>query len=61
MHAEMSALRFAQPGDVLYVMRWTKDGEATMSKPCPKCQKVIAEANLKKVFYTNWEGEFERY
>ena len=61
MHAEMSALRFSKPGDVLFVLRWTKDGQLTMSKPCERCQQMINSAGLKKVFYTNWNGEFERF
>lgn len=28
-----------------------------MSKPCVLCQRVIQEAGIKKVVYTDWNGE----
>ena len=31
----------------------------TMAKPCETCQEVIAEAGLRNVFYTNWEGKIQ--
>lgn len=59
MHAESNVLRFYRPGDELIVMRFTKKGNPTMAKPCPHCQAKIDKLNLKRVTYTNWEGEFE--
>ena len=59
MHAEMSALRFARPGDELEVIRVNKCGQITMAKPCPECQKEIEKAGISKVRYTNWDGEWE--
>jgi tRNA(Arg) A34 adenosine deaminase TadA len=60
MHAEMNVLRFAQPGDELEVMRFKKcEHGLTMAHPCDICMKEIARAGIKRVKYTNWEGEWE--
>lgn len=60
MHAEMNVLRFAQPGDELEVLRFKKcDHEFTMAKPCILCEEEIRKAGIKKVRYTNWEGDWE--
>ena len=60
MHAEMNVLRFAQPGDEIEVMRFSKCGHyMTMAKPCPLCQKELKKAGIKKVKYTNWDGSWE--
>jgi len=60
MHAEMDALRFAQPGDELEVIRYKKcDSSWTMAKPCMHCMSYIVEAGIKKIRYTNWEGHWE--
>jgi deoxycytidylate deaminase len=57
MHAEMNVLRFAKPGDTLEVMRFCGDGLA-MAKPCSHCMRFIREAGIKKVKYTNQDGEW---
>ena len=60
MHAEMNVLRFSRPGDEIEVMRFTKCGKhMTMAKPCPLCEEEIKKSGIKKVKYTNWEGEWE--
>ena len=60
MHAEMNVLRFAQPGDVIEVLRFSKCGhERTMAKPCNLCMNEMKKAGIKKVRYTNWSGEWE--
>lgn len=60
MHAEMNVLRFAQPGDEIEVMRFTKCGHhMTMAKPCPLCEEQMRLAGIRKVKYTNWSGEWE--
>tara|TARA_A100001515_G_C4486389_1_gene181785 strand:- start:272 stop:640 length:369 start_codon:yes stop_codon:yes gene_type:complete len=62
MHAEMNVLRFAQPGDEIEVLRFSKcNHERTMAKPCNICMKHIREAGIKKVKYTNWSGEWEEF
>ena len=59
MHAEMNVLRFAKPGDTLEVLRFLKTGGRAMAKPCQYCMKHIKEAGIKKVRYTNFDGEWE--
>jgi len=59
MHAEMSVLRFAKPGDTLEVMRFTKrSNRMTMAKPCHFCEAEIRKAKIKYVRYTNWDGDW---
>lgn len=58
VHAEVDAIRDANwnvRGAVLYVARVNRRGEDRNSKPCPRCQIVIEEAQIKKVIYT--EGD----
>lgn len=56
VHAEIAALRSCGntpvKGGTLYVARVGGTGEARMSKPCPRCQKALREAGIKKVVYT---------
>ena len=57
MHAEMDALRFAEPGDELEVMRWRKsDNSFAMAKPCRYCMQHITESGISKVTYTDASG-----
>ena len=60
MHAEMNVLRFAQAGDELEVMRFKKcDHTFSMAKPCSLCMCEIIRTGIKKIRYTNWNGEWE--
>jgi len=59
MHAEMSVLRYAQPGDEIQVIRWRKDGSKGMAKPCKYCQEFITHAGISRVSYTNDKGKWE--
>jgi len=59
LHAEMSALRFAQEGDTIEVLRFLKCGSVTMAKPCRYCSGLIVQKKLKQVRYTNWDGVWE--
>lgn len=60
MHAEMNVLRFARPGDEIEVIRFRKcNSERTMAKPCDLCISEIKKSGIRKVKYTNWNGEWE--
>ena len=60
MHAEMNVLRFAEPGDEMEVLRWSKSRRLrTMARPCGVCMEHIREAGIRRVKYTNWVGEWE--
>lgn len=50
----------ARPSDVLYVVRFLADGTVTMAKPCELCQNMINSYGVKKVYYTDWEGNWNR-
>lgn len=56
LHAEMDVLRFAEPGDIIYVLRFDKRGNLTMAKPCKFCQKHIRLHGIKTVHYSDWDG-----
>jgi len=58
LHAEMDALIAARPGDTLVVVRWTKGGEVSMSRPCEHCQRFIAKAGITRVIYSGWNGDY---
>jgi cytidine deaminase len=46
---------------VMYVARVLRlDGSASMAKPCSKCQRLLARAGIKKVYYTNWDGNWQK-
>ena len=60
MHAEMNVLRFSKPGDEIEVLRFKKcDHARTMARPCKLCMKEMRKAGIKRVRYTNWDGEWE--
>ena len=62
LHAEMALLKSFEHGELreIYVTRFLKNGEATMSKPCVHCQRFLKEYGVRKVYYTNWKGRWER-
>jgi deoxycytidylate deaminase len=62
LHAEMDVLRFAQPGDEIEIMRFRKcSSDYAMAKPCQFCQAYLREAGIKRVLFTNDDGEWEEW
>lgn len=60
MHAEMSVLRFAKPGDTLEVFRCRKSNDDfAIAKPCQWCMQHIRDAGISQVRYTNRRGSWE--
>jgi dCMP deaminase len=54
IHAEVDALNRCDPrGATLYVARINNRGEHRMSRPCPLCARVIKEAGIKKIVWSN--------
>jgi len=41
----------------MIIARLTKSGLVKLAKPCVGCFDAISQSNLKKVYYTNDEGE----
>lgn len=42
-------------------VRINNNDEISMSKPCPHCEKLIEKIGFKRVYFTNFDGEFERF
>lgn len=40
----------------LYVYRQHKDGELACARPCARCEKLIRQSGLKRIFYTVENG-----
>lgn len=59
LHAEMAILNYSKPGDYVIVMRWTSKGEMTMAMPCEACQRFLRQAKIRKVYYSDWDGQFQ--
>ena len=60
LHAEENVLLASRPGDTLFVLRYHVDGSLGMAKPCPDCQQRIRDKGIKRVWYTDEEGNFQR-
>ena len=56
MHAEMSVLRFAKPGDKIEVIRWGKSGNVLCSKPCEMCEAAMRSAGISAVTFIDDSG-----
>jgi cytidine deaminase len=57
-HAEARATGKADWGSTFYVARVTRDGQWAMSRPCKKCQAIIRNRGIAKVYYTIGPGEW---
>ena len=57
-HAEAKVLKKTGKGAILWVARVLKDGKTwAMAKPCPKCQILIKNKGVERVYYTIGPGE----
>jgi pyrimidine deaminase RibD-like protein len=56
-HAEVRALRphLDCTNSTVYVMR----SNGRVSKPCPKCMKILKKSGVKKAVYINLKGDIE--
>lgn len=66
-HAEMDLLaRLPRSTDFrslyVYVMRWKKDGQISMARPCFACTKRLMDAGvrLSRIHYIDWRGSWQR-
>lgn len=59
-HAEIVALGKLWPskrvGATLVSLRVGRDGKLAMAKPCPECAKVLREAGIMKIYYSDRNG-----
>jgi len=62
IHAELDAVLYV-PYDRLYhadlyIVRITRNGSYSMSRPCSYCWNLLQSVNIKHVYYTDREGRF---
>lgn len=61
-HAEARALKKAGKGCILWVARVLKDKKTwAMAKPCSKCQALLQNKRVNKVYYTIGPNEYGTY
>ena len=62
-HAEQAAIRGVDPsvlrGSTVYIARVTPGNRIALSKPCPRCEKILIEHGVKKVVYSDFLDEEE--
>jgi deoxycytidylate deaminase len=58
-HAESCAILKADEGDTLIVVRISKNGTLTASKPCSKCVKHARDNGIKKIYYSDWDSSIQ--
>jgi deoxycytidylate deaminase len=60
-HAEVKAInqlwKDHRPGLVLWSFRLTRKGNLALAKPCPACQHMLVKNGIKKVHYSDQDGE----
>lgn len=67
MHSEVSALiKFRGEREKLkrctvINTRINRHGIFGMSKPCPICQKILSSIGIRKVWYTDYSGKFQKF
>lgn len=44
----------------IYVYREKKDGTISCARPCEACMALIRKLGIRKIFYTNWEGQYTK-
>tara|TARA_R110002020_G_scaffold95629_1_gene229282 strand:- start:25 stop:408 length:384 start_codon:yes stop_codon:yes gene_type:complete len=61
LHAELGAIlgmdRTTTTGATVYVARINKEGKARNSKPCPMCQSAMEHVGIRRVVYTDADGD----
>lgn len=62
-HSEVVALGKLWPGDAkgatVVNIRIKKTGKVGMSRPCPQCQKILLDNEVRRVIYSNSQGDLE--
>ncbi len=62
IHAEIDCIvgnnRDLLKDSTIYVYREKFDGSVAISKPCNMCESILRQFGIKKVIYTNRDGEF---
>tara|TARA_A100001011_G_C14294545_1_gene837827 strand:+ start:1732 stop:2091 length:360 start_codon:yes stop_codon:yes gene_type:complete len=60
LHAEMDLINKFKVGTIseIHVVRFRKNGEMTMARPCKYCQRFLKRHGVRKVNYTDWNGNW---
>lgn len=65
IHAELSScLRLGEEDCSNYsmaVLRINRQNKLALSRPCPHCDALIRKLGFKKIYFTNKNGEWEKY
>ncbi len=56
IHAERRLLKKGGMKSVT-VLRFNRDGELKMAKPCKHCAKALALANVDRIYYSGYDGQ----
>lgn len=59
-HAETRLCQKLDEGATVFVVRVRRDGTLANSRPCDDCKISMFMSGVRKVYYTNEEGEVER-
>jgi len=63
LHAEVHSCMGVPDNELrgadLYVVRVTKTGRIAMAMPCAICRKFLSDAGVRRVYYSNKQGEME--
>ncbi len=43
-------------GATIYVARYNRNGELALARPCSRCEKLIRQCGIRKVYYTTSNG-----
>lgn len=44
----------------LLVLRVLRNGQLSMARPCDICTKLIQHTGIRRVYYSDWDGQLER-
>ena len=67
LHAEVSALipliqsRYDFSNASIYTYREDRNGNISISRPCPRCMELIKKCGIKKIKYTTYDGFAKEY
>ena len=59
-HAEMDAIIKSRYNcDTILVVRINKRGKLSCSRPCEKCIKFATDNGVKRIYFSDWDGEIK--
>jgi deoxycytidylate deaminase len=64
VHAELDAVIGVPDdrlrGSDLYIVRVTRSGQVSMSRPCAYCWSLLQAAGVKRVYYSDKKGKYHK-